>query len=66
MSQRSHAGVNRSAAGPFAASFFIPGLGSLINGATLNGIALFVLWIFGIVDAYLGTARWNRRHGRFG
>ncbi|MGB6771152.1 MAG: hypothetical protein WBF51_04020, partial [Candidatus Dormiibacterota bacterium] len=74
----------RSAAGPFVASFFIPGLGSLINGDVLNGIALFCLWafswvllfffffgfitglavwIFAMVDAYLGTARWNRRRG---
>ncbi|MHB1894250.1 MAG: hypothetical protein ACYCTZ_12285 [Candidatus Dormibacteria bacterium] len=67
------------------ASFFVPGLGSLLNGDVLNGIALFSLWvfswvllvffffgfitglavwIFGMVDAYLGTVRWNRRHGR--
>jgi TM2 domain-containing membrane protein YozV len=72
------------------ASFFIPGLGSLLNGSVTKGIAFmvtyfvswfcfwllavfligflflpvcFVVWIWGMVDAYQGAQRWNARHG---
>jgi TM2 domain-containing membrane protein YozV len=65
------------------ASFFIPGLGSILNGDVGKGIlilccyfvswlltivligfiGLFGFWVWGLVDAYTGTQRWNLRHG---
>ena len=65
------------------ASFFIPGLGSLIIGRVSWGIAIFaawvlswflialivgffllpLVWIWGILDAYLGAKTWNTQHG---
>ncbi|TDO54584.1 hypothetical protein EV643_101374 [Kribbella sp. VKM Ac-2527] len=65
------------------ASFFIPGLGSLLNGNVLMGIIIFVcdviawisltiligfvlvpvVWIWGMIHAYHGAKRWNRKHG---
>jgi len=68
-------------------SFFLPGVGSLINGDTGIGITILLLWllaivldftfigailglplglamfIWGLIDAYQGAQRWNRRHG---
>jgi len=68
-------------------SFFIPGVGSMINGDTGIGIVILLLWllaivsdftviglvvgiplglgmfIWGLIDAYQGAQRWNRRHG---
>ncbi|WP_203589791.1 hypothetical protein [Streptomyces sp. SID13031] len=65
------------------ASFFIPGLGSLINGNVGIGIAImiayfvswllvfvligipmvFLVWIWGMVDAYQSAKKWNIAHG---
>jgi len=65
------------------ASFFIPGLGSLMVGRMGWGIGIFcayvaawvsmfvligfvlvpAVWIWGMVDAYVGAQSWNRRHG---
>jgi TM2 domain-containing membrane protein YozV len=65
------------------ASFFIPGLGSMLNGNVLMGIIVFVcdviawisltiligfvlvpvVWIWGMIHAYHGAKRWNRKHG---
>jgi len=68
-------------------SFFLPGVGSLMNGDTGIGITILLLWIlsvildftiiglivgiplglamfiWGLIDAYQGAQRWNRRHG---
>lgn len=65
------------------ASFFVPGLGAILNGETGKGIGILVgygvaillslvligipfvfgLWIWGMVDAYLGAQKCNARHG---
>ncbi|HET7277014.1 MAG TPA: hypothetical protein VFJ22_02970 [Dermatophilaceae bacterium] len=65
------------------ASFFVPGLGSLIIGRAGWGIAILVayvlawvsmlavvglllvplVWVWGMLDAYLGAQKWNREHG---
>jgi TM2 domain-containing membrane protein YozV len=68
-------------------SFFLPGVGSMINGDTGIGITILLLWLFaifldvtiiglvvgvplgtamfiwGLIDAYQGAQRWNRKHG---
>jgi TM2 domain-containing membrane protein YozV len=68
-------------------SFFIPGVGSMINGDVGIGVTILLLWllaiglditviglilgvplgiamfIWGLIDAYQGAQRWNRRHG---
>jgi TM2 domain-containing membrane protein YozV len=68
-------------------SFFLPGVGSMINGDVGIGITILLLWlmaiflditlfglvvgvplgigmfIWGLIDAYQGAQRWNRRHG---
>lgn len=68
-------------------SFFLPGVGSMINGDVGIGITILLLWllaigldvtvlalivgvplglgmwIWGMIDAYQGAQRWNRRHG---
>lgn len=64
-------------------SFFIPGVGSMVNGDVGIGVAilmgylvswvltlvligflgLLAFWVWGMVDAYTGAQRWNRRHG---
>ncbi|MDQ6873913.1 MAG: DUF2510 domain-containing protein [Actinomycetota bacterium] len=64
-------------------SFFLPGVGSMVNGDVGIGLAIlsgyliscvlvllfigifgvFGFWIWGMVDAYAGAQRWNRRHG---
>ncbi len=68
-------------------SFFLPGVGSMINGDTGIGITILLLWllaifldvtvfglivgvplglgmwIWGMIDAYQGAQRWNRKHG---
>lgn len=67
-------------------SFFVPGVGSIINGDTSRGIgilvgyivcfslgfafllpwlAMFLIWIWGLVDAYQGAERFNRTHGLY-
>lgn len=65
------------------ASFFIPGLGSLIIGRVGWGVTIFcayvlawlslivlvgfvlipAVWVWGMVDAYVGAQSWNRAHG---
>jgi TM2 domain-containing membrane protein YozV len=72
--------------GPLAAmvaSFFVPGLGTMLNGEIVRGLGIlsgFVtscflvleligvpgvigFWVWGLVDAYRSTGRWNRRRG---
>jgi TM2 domain-containing membrane protein YozV len=68
-------------------SFFLPGVGSMINGDVGIGVSILLLWllaigldvtviglilgvplgiamfIWGLVDAYQGAQRWNKRHG---
>ena len=64
-------------------SFFLPGVGSMINGDTSRGLLILLLWllglglswllvgvplafvmfIWGLIDAYQGAVRWNRSHG---
>ena len=68
-------------------SFFLPGVGSMINGDVGIGITILLLWllsfgldatliglvvgvplgigmfIWGLIDAYQGAQRWNRKHG---
>jgi TM2 domain-containing membrane protein YozV len=68
-------------------SFFLPGVGSMINGDVGIGVTILLLWllaigldvtviglilgvplgiamfIWGLVDAYQGAQRWNKRHG---
>jgi TM2 domain-containing membrane protein YozV len=68
-------------------SFFLPGVGSMINGDVGIGITILLLWIlaifldvtvfglivgvplglgmwiWGMIDAYQGAQRWNRKHG---
>ncbi|CAN5617949.1 hypothetical protein BH23ACT6_BH23ACT6_14300 [soil metagenome] len=71
-------------------SFFLPGVGTMLNGETAKGLILLTsylvclflgfllsfiligflffpfvigLWIWGMVDAYLGAQKWNARHG---
>jgi TM2 domain-containing membrane protein YozV len=68
-------------------SFFLPGVGSMINGDVGIGITILLLWLFaivldftviglvvgvplgigmfiwGLIDAYQGAQRWNRKHG---
>jgi TM2 domain-containing membrane protein YozV len=68
-------------------SFFLPGIGSMINGDVGIGVTILLLWllaigrditvlglivgvplgiamfIWGLIDAYQGAQRWNRRHG---
>jgi TM2 domain-containing membrane protein YozV len=68
-------------------SFFLPGVGSMINGDIGIGVTILLLWllaiglditviglvlgvplgiamfIWGLIDAYQGAQRWNRRHG---
>src|SRR5260370_9069471 len=68
-------------------SFFLPGVGSMINGDVGIGITILLLWllairldvtffrlivgvplgigmfVWGLIDAYQGAQRWNRRHG---
>jgi TM2 domain-containing membrane protein YozV len=64
-------------------SFFLPGVGSMVNGDVGTGVTILIayviaavlivvfigillapaVWIWGLVDAYQGAQRWNRRHG---
>jgi len=68
-------------------SFFLPGVGSMMNGDVGIGITILLLWllaiflditfiglvvgvplgiamfVWGLIDAYQGAQRWNRRHG---
>ena len=68
-------------------SFFLPGVGSMINGDVGIGVTILLLWllaigldvtviglilgvplgiamfIWGLIDAYQGAQRWNKRHG---
>ncbi len=60
-------------------SFFIPGVGSMVNGEVGKGvgiligyvisivlvgfIGMFGFWVWGMVDAYQGARKWNLRHG---
>jgi TM2 domain-containing membrane protein YozV len=77
----------KNAAVSLIVSFFLPGVGSMINGDTGIGITILLLWllaifldvtvfglivgvplglgmwIWGMIDAYQGAQRWNRRHG---
>jgi TM2 domain-containing membrane protein YozV len=65
------------------ASFFIPGLGSMMVGRVGIGVTILCLyvlswgltvvligffmipavWIWGMIDAYMGAQNWNRAHG---
>jgi TM2 domain-containing membrane protein YozV len=77
----------KNAAVSLIVSFFLPGVGSMINGDVGIGITILLLWllaiflditffglivgvplglgmfIWGLIDAYQGAQRWNRRHG---
>jgi TM2 domain-containing membrane protein YozV len=77
----------KNAAVSLIVSFFLPGVGSMINGDVGIGVTILLLWllaiglditvlglivgvplgiamfIWGLIDAYQGAQRWNRRHG---
>jgi TM2 domain-containing membrane protein YozV len=77
----------KSSAVSLIVSFFLPGVGSMINGDVGIGITILLLWllaifldvtilglvvglplglamfIWGLIDAYQGAQRWNRKHG---